>query len=100
MGSLGFIFFRKGYYYYIGSAKSGMHRIKRHFSSRKRKRWHIDYISTRMKIIGAIIFKEPECDLAKKFKNFEGIERFGCTDCKCRSHLFYSPTINLEFLST
>jgi len=100
VGALGIISFRRGYYYYVGSAKSGLHRIKRHFSSKKTKRWHIDYISTKMVVIGAILFKEPECTLAKRFKNFEAVNGFGCSDCKCKSHLFYSPTINLEFLST
>lgn len=100
VGALGVVSFRRGYYYYVGSAKSGVHRIRRHFSPKKTKRWHIDYISTKMAVIGAILFKESECNLAQKFKNFERISGFGCSDCKCESHLFYSPTINLEFLST
>lgn len=100
VGALGVIAFGKGYYYYVGSADSGVHRIKRHFSTEKKKRWHIDYISTKMETIGAILFKEQECRLAQRFENFEGVKGFGCSDCKCKSHLFYSPTLNLEFLST
>jgi Uri superfamily endonuclease len=100
VGALGVIAFRRGYYYYVGSANSGVHRVKRHFSIKKKKRWHIDYISAKMEVVGAILSKEPECGLAQRFESFERIRGFGCSDCDCESHLFYSPTLNLEFLST
>ncbi|MDI9646355.1 MAG: DUF123 domain-containing protein [Archaeoglobales archaeon] len=100
VGSLGILSFKDGYYYYVGSANCGMHRIKRHFKKDKKKRWHIDYITPAMQIVGAIILKDIECRVAEKFKGFERIKGFGCSDCSCDSHLFYSQNLTLEFLST
>ncbi len=99
VGALGEIDVKKEYYYYVGSAIGGVHRIKRHFSSRKRKRWHIDYISSKMMVVGAVLVDEDECSLEERFESFERIRGFGCSDCKCSSHLFYSPSLTLEFLS-
>ena len=99
VGRLGRVKFLPGYYYYVGSANSGVHRVKRHFSMQKRKRWHIDYISSILQVIGAVLTHHNECELASKFSRFQPIPHFGCSDCKCRSHLFYSSTLTLEFLS-
>ena len=53
IGSLGDIFFRKGYYVYIGSAMNGLDaRIMRHYRSKKKVHWHLDYITPKpMKIV-------------------------------------------------
>ncbi len=99
VGSLGEIDFKKGWYYYVGSARSGVHRIRRHFTGKKRIRWHIDYISSKMHVLGAVMVGEGECNVARKFENFERVKGFGCSDCRCESHLFYSPSLTLEFLS-
>ncbi len=99
VGSLGRIRFKKGYYYYVGSANSGIHRIKRHFRKEKKRRWHIDYIVSHMVVVGSIMRKDYECELAEKIK-LEFVPKFGSSDCKCESHLFYSPTLTLEFLFT
>lgn len=102
VGSLGKITFYPGYFYYVGNANCGMHRIKRHFGSQKKRkkiRWHIDYISSSMNIIGAILTPLNECELASKFEKYRSIPNFGCSDCSCNSHLFYSPILTLEFLS-
>nr|WP_230972189.1 DUF123 domain-containing protein [Archaeoglobus neptunius] len=98
---MGRVTFRAGYYYYVGSANNGVHRIRRHFAEKKATRWHIDYISSIMCAIGAVILKESECNVALKLGEvLEGIRNFGCSDCRCWSHLFYSPNLTLEFLST
>lgn len=99
VGSLGVIKFKKGYYYYVGSANTGVHRIKRHFRKEKKMRWHIDYIISQMYVVGCIMRKDYECELAEKIR-LEFVPKFGCSDCKCKSHLFYSPTLTFEFLFT
>ncbi|MEM2934840.1 MAG: GIY-YIG nuclease family protein [Candidatus Thermoplasmatota archaeon] len=90
-------YFKKGYYAYIGSAMNSIEkRIERHLRKEKRKRWHIDYLLEEGKI-KKIFYKESkfkeECDIAKKFDSFEAIPEFGSSDCKCKSHLFYSSRI-------
>lgn len=97
VGRLGEIEFRRGYYYYVGSANSGIHRIKRHFRKEKKKRWHIDYIMPHMNVLGCILRKDYECELANRI-GLTPVPKFGSSDCRCYSHLFYSPVLTLEFL--
>lgn len=97
VGKLGIINFNPGYYYYVGSAEK-MSRLKRHFA-KKTKRWHIDHISEVFTVLGAILVDIKECELAKKFK-MKSIEKFGCSDCSCKSHLFYSENLTIEYLLT
>jgi Uri superfamily endonuclease len=99
VGKLGMIKFSKGHYFYVGSANNGIGRIKRHFRREKKLKWHIDYISAVFEVIGAVILRAEECEVAESF-TFEGIKGFGCSDCRCRTHLFYSPNLTLEFLPT
>ena len=96
IGKLGIIDFKKGIYAYIGSAQNNLEkRIERHLkkSSDKKFHWHIDYLlnNKNIKIID-IKFKELskkyECLTAKKLlKNNIPINGFGCSDCRCISHL-------------
>ncbi len=94
VGKLGKIFFEKGYYAYIGSALNNLEkRIQRHLKEDKKIHWHIDYFLKNGKITDVFykenIFRE-ECSIADKFKEiFTFIPHFGCSDCKCKSHLFY-----------
>lgn len=94
IGKLGDISFKKGLYLYIGSALNGLeNRLNRHFRNNKKNHWHIDYLLKYGKIIDAYYkesnFKE-ECDIVKKFENrLLSIPGFGCSDCNCKSHLFY-----------
>jgi Uri superfamily endonuclease len=93
IGNLGFLNLKKGYYIYVGSAPS-FARIERHYRKRKKIKWHIDYLLRRSSIIGFSLSKEKECDAAKKIsKNFQSVNKFGCSDCNCRSHLFYSVSL-------
>lgn len=107
IGSLGNIEFQKGFYVYVGSAKKGlMSRIKRHKGNVKKVYWHIDYFLKKARVIKdiAIITEEElECELSRRILSFsEGfIQDFGCSDCKCRSHLFYfkyNPLFNRSII--
>lgn len=96
VGALGKLFFKKGKYAYIGSAQSGLeNRVKRHLSKRKRKFWHIDYILSGNKANVLCVYskespKSEECRIASLLsRKYAFIDGFGCSDCKCPSHLFF-----------
>ncbi|RKY30226.1 MAG: hypothetical protein DRP67_04940 [Candidatus Omnitrophota bacterium] len=86
--------FKKGIYLYVGrSMKNVEKRIERHFKKNKRKHWHIDYFVEHGDIKKVLILpsndKKLECKIAKSLeKSFLPIKDFGCSDCKCISHLF------------
>ncbi|MDR0912275.1 MAG: GIY-YIG nuclease family protein [Methanobrevibacter sp.] len=94
IGSLKHIFFKKGYYVYIGSAMNSLiARLKRHLSKDKKKHWHVDYfLSSKNVEIEEIFYyvgeKRLECEIAKLINGKE-INSFGCSDCNCNSHLKY-----------
>jgi Uri superfamily endonuclease len=94
VGKRGMINFRKGSYVYVGSALNGLEqRINRHLKNNKKTHWHIDFFLHYAKIIN-IFYKEnnrrEECAIARFLeKNFTNIPAFGCSDCYCKSHLFY-----------
>lgn len=97
VGKLGEINFMKGFYAYVGSALNNLEkRIKRHLKKDKKLRWHIDYLLKHAEIKEIYyrenIFKE-ECNIASYFNSLKFIEKFGSSDCKCKSHLFYSEDI-------
>jgi len=93
IGKLGDITFKKGFYAYVGSALNGLEqRIERHKRSDKKMHWHIDHLLKYAKIKDAFYResnKKEECQIANKFGKLENISGFGCSDCKCKSHLFY-----------
>jgi Uri superfamily endonuclease len=99
IGKLGKINFKKGFYIYAGSALNRLEkRIERHMGKEKKKRWHIDYLLDKAEIV-KVIYAETdarvECSIAGKLnQNLESIKKFGCSDCKCKSHLFYSINLN------
>lgn len=96
VGKLGKIDFKKGYYVYVGSALNSIDaRIKRHLKNEKKLFWHIDYLlnSPNASINEVILERSPEkweCKIATAISK-KGIPviKFGCSDCKCDSHLFY-----------
>ena len=94
IGKMGTITFKKGYYAYVGSGLNSLEaRIKRHLRSEKKMHWHIDYFLHEA-TIDHVFYKKgdvrEECDLASLFSyQFSSILHFGCSDCKCKSHLFY-----------
>jgi sugar fermentation stimulation protein A len=100
VGALGSVVLKIGTYAYCGSAKAGLWgRVKRHLSDPVKKRWHIDHItpfSSEKKIFYKGYLDDGECRTAKilSIKN-EGVKGFGCSDCKCGSHLFYMGEADL-----
>jgi len=94
VGHLGAIYFPKGFYAYVGSALNGIEsRIKRHLSSDKKPFWHIDYLLEHALIVSTIMSetdKKIECNIAINLaKTLPSIPGFGCSDCKCKSHLYF-----------
>ncbi len=103
VGSLGEISFRKGTYVYVGSAQSNLEqRVKRHLRREKRIFWHIDYLlnDNAVRIVEVLIGegkKDDECVLASNLgERGEPIAGFGCSDCRCPSHLIRID--NFQFL--
>ena len=95
IGSLGNVLFKKGYYCYVGSALNNLEkRIERHKRRNKKIKWHIDYFLKYGKIMNVIKIetnKKIECLLSKKIMKISNgfVKGFGCSDCKCKSHLYY-----------
>ncbi|MFX1388195.1 MAG: DUF123 domain-containing protein [Promethearchaeota archaeon] len=104
IGALGKIEFKKGYYIYIGSAmgNSGsttlINRVRRHISPSESKKvhWHIDYLLNNkytsiwcLYLIPSI--QDLECLIANELLNLSDghIDKFGSSDCLCKSHLLY-----------
>ncbi len=93
---------KKGYYYYCGSALNSLSsRIKRHYNKNKKKHWHIDFLTKELNIIfinpyiiGDNSFEHILADILKN--SLTVIKGFGCSDCKCESHLFYSESLVVE----
>lgn len=90
-----------GYYLYVGSAfgPGGVQaRVSRHCRRKKPNHWHIDYLREFVHPLGAWYSHETGrlehrwaqilCDMS----DMSSIEGFGCSDCKCHSHLFQSCT--------
>ena len=95
VGSLGSVNFSSGYYAYVGSALSGIiPRLERHLRKEKKIHWHIDYLLQRAAITNIISCETEdriECAVAQAIGwRFHPIPGFGCSDCNCYSHLFYS----------
>ena len=99
VGRLGTVWFQPGIYLYVGSAQRNLaSRIERHGRKDKPLRWHIDYLSTQSTMLGAIILpkaRSRECELARELRSkfTAAAPGFGDSDCRCRGHLFYTPTI-------
>ncbi|MCK4402700.1 MAG: GIY-YIG nuclease family protein [Dehalococcoidia bacterium] len=114
IGKLGYLFFPKAFYAYVGSAMDGLEaRLARHLRKEKKLHWHIDYLLKEAAIADIILcFAEPfafchsegakrpknlaqgklrmECFLARALaKEFQTIPGFGSSDCKCQSHLYF-----------
>jgi Uri superfamily endonuclease len=100
IGSLGQIDFDRGYYSYTGSARGpgGLRRVNRHIrvleGSKKTRRWHIDYLLPHCKFQEAFItrtMRDLECKIARAIgEKLMPVPRFGCSDCRCISHLHHS----------
>ncbi|MBN1293511.1 MAG: GIY-YIG nuclease family protein [Candidatus Latescibacteria bacterium] len=94
VGRLGTIRFDPGFYAYVGSALNNLEkRIERHKRSEKKLFWHIDYLLQHANIIEVFRIERTcklECKIAQNLsQNTQHIPKFGCSDCSCKSHLFY-----------
>lgn len=96
VGRLGCFWFQPGLYFYVGSAQRNLSaRLGRHARSAKPLRWHIDYLSTKVQMIGTMIVpgsRERECELARELGHIYelAVPGFGASDCRCGGHLFYA----------
>ncbi len=101
VGAIGTIDFRPGYYVYCGSARKNLSaRLARHRARNKKRRWHIDYLTSRreVRVESASVFPHDgmtECGLyssALRPRKLEPVPGFGCSDCRCGSHLVFIGT--------
>jgi Uri superfamily endonuclease len=106
VGKKGEFSFSSGFHIYVGSALGGggLKRVQRHINLSRNKdkkpKWHVDYIhlNPSFKLISAVCAftsSKFECELAKELagkihskSRGDFVRGFGCTDCKCDSHLF------------
>ena len=104
VGKLGEFMFQPGWYLYCGSALGGLRgRIARHLRQDHRTHWHIDYLNspTAGSTVEAVWWAEGrarrECEWIDAVAELSGASRpvagFGASDCSCKSHLVYSPTL-------
>jgi sugar fermentation stimulation protein A len=96
IGRLGRFGFPAGLYFYVGTAQRNLSsRLARHARRGKKLRWHVDYLSTRAEMLGAIVIPGPrrrECCIAAELARImaRAVPRFGAGDCRCPGHLFYA----------
>ena len=101
VGALGTQSFPAGWYAYVGSAlgPGGFSRIERHravaVGDHDVRHWHIDYLlgetPAEIETVFRSVAVDAECAVADTIDG-EPIPGFGCSDCDCLSHLFYSPS--------
>lgn len=102
VGKKGTFSFSEGFHFYTGSAlgSGGMKRVRRHIELSLRKdknpKWHVDYLhlSSSFRLSWAVCASTSdrlECEIAYRLGG-DSIPGFGCTDCSCKSHLFYRKT--------
>ena len=97
-GGLAARHFPKGYYVYAGSAMRDLSaRLARHQRKTKMLRWHIDYLTAKADGVIALPIRSSErleCGIAEALSAIlgPGPRGFGSSDCRCATHLFFSPT--------
>ncbi|WP_440998227.1 GIY-YIG nuclease family protein [Arhodomonas sp. SL1] len=99
IGRWGVLSLRPGYYLYCGSAfgPGGVRaRVARHARQGKAAHWHVDHLRARTVFFAAWYSHAPE-RLEHRWANTlaamhgpEAVDGFGCSDCHCRAHLFFS----------
>lgn len=101
VGRWGSINLEPGYYLYVGSAfgPGGVHaRVSRHCRRTKPNHWHIDYLRKFLSPVGVWYSHEPQhlehrwAQVLYEVSDMSAIKGFGCSDCKCFSHLFQTST--------
>ena len=97
VGRLGVIPFEAGRYAYVGSARGGLDaRVSRHLRREKQLHWHIDYLLEEARVVRVVEFEtaqDIECVLGQALvvvgAEAAAVPRFGSSDCRCGSHLYY-----------
>jgi Uri superfamily endonuclease len=96
VGRLGWIRFDAPFYLYFGSAlgPGGLGaRLEHHLQPARRAHWHVDYLRQVARLRGVWHTRDPErlectwVEAASKLRGGWLVPRFGCSDCRCRSHL-------------
>jgi Uri superfamily endonuclease len=98
IGRWGRFTIRPGYYVYVGSAFGPggvLARVSRHCQKAKNKHWHIDYL--REFTDPAAVWYSHSSDRLEHcwaealaiMNHMKPVKGFGCSDCKCESHLFF-----------
>lgn len=92
----------RGYYIYVGSAfgPGGVRaRVSRHYREEKRMHWHIDYLRKFLNPLAAWYSYDDNrlehrwAEVFCSMNELVPIQGFGCSDCKCYSHLFQTSTL-------
>ena len=113
IGALGLLEFPEGRYIYVGSALNGLvSRVLRHINTSNgiynAIHWHIDYLLRKESVTVAEVYvrfssEKIECEIADKVsRHGSGVKGFGCSDCRCNSHLFsvkrwnFLPDLKME----
>ncbi len=106
IGRLGVFSFKQGFYAYVGSALNSLKaRVERHVRKKGAKFWHIDFLLRRegvyiLEVFFSFTKAKFECKVASMVKGEVVVRRFGSSDCKCPTHLFYLgndfPTARLK----
>ena len=101
IGKLGYVNVERGFYLYTGSAlgKGAVSlegRLNRHFRASKKRRWHVDYLTSNPKCAAnvAVYVKSErhlECSVNQAIARALNVEvllpHAGSSDCRCQSHL-------------
>lgn len=106
VGSLGNVKFDAGWHIYVGSAlgSGGLKRVMRHIRLYRTKegnaRWHVDTLLLSplvmlSDIVYAVTDQPYECLLARGLDGV-AVRGFGCSDCRCYSHLMYRTADPVE----
>ena len=91
-----------GCYVYVGSALGPgglLARVSRHCRSDKKMHWHIDYLRRHTRLLfvwyshSRSRLEHEWAGLISGFAKVTPVAGFGCSDCACKSHLFYSASM-------
>ena len=99
IGRWGLLSTAPGYYIYVGSAfgSGGVQaRVLRHCRETKSKHWHIDYLREVTKPVCAWYSYDSRhiehkwAQVLSDISDTSSVKGFGCSDCDCYSHLFFT----------
>ena len=100
VGRLGNFSFRRGWYFYAGSAfgPGGLQgRLSHHLRPLRQLHWHIDYLRSAAELrafcyqLGVNNEHRWAAALGTLDPTSFPVHKFGASDCLCQSHLLYSP---------